>query len=269
MKKDYNRMTTSDMPLESSLSSVVDVTKPKATKPKINAIGKTTATKSKNQITTKTSTKSTPQNSKTTKVEKSDVAQVNKTKGSKAKETTATTDLEKLNEENIKTFSYNSKRSKVVIAILATLLVVAIAVIAVYIAILKMDANCFLSVTGGKAVFIVNGEEMSKFRTPADLQGNRTLAVNIDLRIEESGDFDVKFKIDAYQNGVLLENTLAYWHGNQFFEGEDGYYYSKSTIAGGQLIDLCEGVCFDMIYENTLNADNFKLNFNVEIMKKV
>ena len=48
MKKEYNRNTTSDMPLDSSFTPRVEVVKEKKTtavKPKISAVGKTTARK--------------------------------------------------------------------------------------------------------------------------------------------------------------------------------------------------------------------------------
>ena len=59
MKKDYNRITTSDMPLDSSFTPQVEVVKEKktTTKPKINAIGKSTANKTKTTGAQKTQTK--------------------------------------------------------------------------------------------------------------------------------------------------------------------------------------------------------------------
>ncbi|MBO5954478.1 MAG: hypothetical protein J6Q13_00735, partial [Clostridia bacterium] len=95
MKKEYNRMTTSDMPLDSSFTPQVETIKEKkaSSKPKINAVGKTTASKAKttsSKAGTKTRSSSVDQRLRT-KLSKSDVE---------------LTDLEKLNEENIKQYRF-------------------------------------------------------------------------------------------------------------------------------------------------------------------
>ena len=270
MKKDYNRLTTSDMPLDSSFTPTVEVSKPKTSaKPKINAIGKSTTNKAKSASTktsaSKTASKTTKTTTKSGTKSASESEQKVKTKLAKSNE--EINDLEKLNEENIKSYRYKSKRSKVVIVLLAVFLAIAIAIIGVYIGIIKLDANCYLNASGAEAVFIVDGEEMSKFRTPSNLQGNRTLKVDIKLKIEEGGEFKIKFILNGYQNKSPIENTLAYLHGDLFYDGGDGYYYSKGTISGNQTIQLCEGIILDYYYENTLNANNFKLDFDVYLEK--
>lgn len=255
MKKEYNRATMSDMPMEDSLNpSVTRVTTEKKTvKPKINAIGKkaTAATKAKS---TKTDNKQ-GSKPKTKLVSKSENLQ----------------DLEKLNEDNIKTYSVRSKRSKVVIVLLSVMLVIAIAVIAVYISITKLKTNCTMYLHGNvSATILVDGMELEEFRAPSNLQGNRVLRLDIKLKIEESGSFNIKFIPKCYQKGVLLENTLAYidnYPDNQFMEGGDGYYYSEEAIEGNQTISLCSGIVLDYFYEDSLNIDNFKMEFHIYIEK--
>jgi len=126
MKKEYNRMTTTDMPLDSSFTPTVEVVKdkkPAVQKPKINAIGKNTANKAKaGSKTTKTTSKSSTNSSSSKDVESKD----KKLRTKLTKSDVELTDLEKLNDENIKQFRFKSKRNKVVIVLLSIMLAICV-----------------------------------------------------------------------------------------------------------------------------------------------
>ncbi len=301
MKKDYNRDVMSDMPVDSSsfAPSTKTTKTTTTTKPKISAIGtqkRTTSSKtttSKTSSTSKAGTKSLT--SKTTSTASKTGAKTSTTKktttSSKTTETISKTDqkatenkklrtkltnssdeisdLEKLNEQNIKSYRFKSKRNKVIISLLSVLLVLSIATIATFLIVSRLKTNCHMYIHGDvSAVFIVDGQEMDEFRTPSNLQGNRIFNLNIDIRIETSAEYRIKFTPKVYQKGVLISNTLIYKHNRElFYDGGDGYYYSINTIQGNQTISLCEGVILDYYYENTLNVDNFKLDFHVYFEK--
>ncbi len=254
MKKNYNLNTTSDIPLEASYSTPIksSTTKTTSTKPKINAIGKKATTKLDNK-SSKTTTSKSSQAKKQTK---------------DAKKDKRIEDLEKLNEENFKSFSTKTKRNKVVIVLLSIAIAIAIAVITAYVIIIKLDTNCAVHVHGANAVCLVGGEDLAEFRSPANLQGNSIFNIDLKLKINESGQFKIRFKPECFQNGALIENTLIYEANLElFFEDVDGYYTSKNPISGNQTIQLCGGIILDYNYENTLNVGNFKLDFHVYLEK--
>lgn len=266
MKKEYNRMTTTDMPLDSSFTPQVEVVKDKKSttaKPKINAIGKSTTNRANG---VKTSTKQpSKQPAKQTAKKKVDGAKDEKKLRTKlTKSDVELTDLEKLNEENIKQFKFKAKRNKVVIVLLSVMLAISIVAISLYLVITKLETNCNMYAHGASATFIVDGEEMDKFRAPANLQGNRVLLLNIEIRIEEAGQFNIYFTPKGFQKGEEMNNVLIYEHNTDlFYDGGDGCFYSKSKISGSQTIKLCGGIILDNAYEHSLNVDNFRLDFHV------
>ena len=249
MKKDYNRNTMADMPLDAGVqeSSVVQY-RTKTSKPKINAIGK----KANDQIKNRNKKSI---NNETNKSKQKNVIELSD-------------DLERLNEENIKAYQVRSKRSKVAIVLLVIMLVLAVTILTVYLSITKLQINCKMNVTGAEAVYIVDGNELSEFRAPSGLVGNATLELDIKLTIKESGYFNIRFKPECYQNGILMNNTVIYDANIQLFkETADGYYVSIQPIEGNQTIRLCGGVCLDEVYRNTLNVNNFKMDFNTYLEK--
>lgn len=250
MKKEYNRNTMSDMPMDYSFNPSVEQFKAKTIqKQKINAIGKKANSGTGKPTSSKTNSKTNQAKSKELKDEQKE-------------------DLEKLNEENIKTYKYKSKRNKVVIALLSIMLAIAITVISVYIAISKLESNCYMIVSGAKASFIVDGKELEKFRAPSNLKNDSVLVLNIELKIEEAGEFEISFIPKCYQKGVLINNTNVYGLNHDlFYEKGDGTWCSRNKISGNQTINLCHGVTLDY-YAEGLNVDNFKLEFCV-YMKKV
>lgn len=260
MKKNYNRDVTSDMPIDSSFTPPVeDKTIKKTTKPKINAIG----TQKRGSASKKTPAKTPAKTTAKTTAKKSTTV---KTKEDKAKELS---DLEKLNEENIKTYRFKSKRNRFLITLLSVLLAISIAIIVSYIVIIKLKANCNMHIHGDvEAHFIVNDIEMDEFRAPSNMQGNRIFQLEIEVDIESSGEYIIWFEPKAYQNGKLMENTLIYEHNNNlFYDNGDGTYHSIAPIKGNQTILLCGGVILDYEYEDSLNIDNFKLDFHVYFEK--
>jgi len=251
MKKSYNKMTLNDMPVDSSFTPKVErIYENKSNKPKITARGRQNTI---NQtITTQTS--------KTDKKLKSKAAE-------------DLMDLEQMNDENIKAYRFKSRRNRFVIITLVVLLLISIASIATFLVVSRLETNCSFHVHGAKASFIVDGEEMTRFRAPGNLQGNARLEATIDLKIKESGMFNIRFEARCYQKGVLMENTLIYAKSDLFLEGalhydeHDTYYYSKQPIAGHQTIRLCGGVIFDYRYKDSLNVDNFRMEFHVYLEK--
>ena len=247
---DYNLNTKSDMPLDQSFTPKTEKpTTKKSVKPKINVIGK------KSNQKKQPNKKQQEENSKLRTKLKSDSVDI--------------ADLEKLNEENIKNYRFRHKRNKVIIAILAVLLVVAVAVITVFMVVNRLETNCDMIINGNAdAVCLVNGEELDRFRTPANVQGNRVLNLNIDVQINGSSSeyYNVKFYVITYQRGHIMSNTLIYKPNfNLFYENQDGSYSSSQPIRGDQLIDLCDGIILDKNYENTLSVDNFKMEFYIHL----
>ena len=170
-------------------------------------------------------------------------------------------ELEQLNEQNLRNFRARSKRNRAIIIVLTVLLVAVIITIGVLLGIAKVTNNCFLYISGdGKAVHVVDDNELSRFRTPGEITGNRLLEIDLDLKIESSGSYNVRFTIQLFKDGQELENTIIYEPNRTLFSaGNDGYYYSKSPISGQQTINLCEGVLIDYRYENILNVNNFRM----------
>ncbi len=249
MKKEYNRNTMSDMPMDYSFNPSVEKFKTKTIKEKqkINAIGKKANGASKNNTDKKAKIK-------------------NKEPINQAK-TELGEDLEKLNEENIKTYRYKSKRNKVVIILLAVALAIAITTVGVYIAISKLETNCNMIVSGANAKVYVGGKELKEFRAPSNLQNDSVLILNIQLKIEEEGEFEISFSPKCYQKGVLLSNTNVYGLNHDlFYEKGDGTWCSRASISGNQLIDLCVGITLDY-YAVGLNVDNFRLDFYINLQK--
>ena len=246
-------MTTSDMPMDSSFEPLVEkVVDKKPTKQKITARGQ-------QSTTAKSTTKTTP---KTTNISKK----------SKAREDLV--DLEQMNQENINSYRFKSRRNRVLIVTLVILLVTAIAVISIFLAVSKLQTNCNFYAHGADASFIIDGEKLSQFRTPANIQGNSRLEMEIELQIKDSGMFNIKFVALCYQKGQLMNNTLIYTptmelfkEGALVYDENDPYYYSKQPIHGNQTIRLCGGVILDYEYRDSLNVDNFKLEFHVYLEK--
>ena len=251
MKKDYNRATMSDMPMDSNLnsSSVETFVSKKPTKQKINVIGKN---KQKNK--------------KEEKVKKTEKEKLRTKLGSSNVDLA---DLEQLNEENLKAYRFTSRRNRFFIVLLSVLLAISIAAIATYLTITRLKANCNMVIHGSvDASYIVDGIEMNEFRAPSNLEGNKTLAMTIQIKIESGGRYKIKFQPQCYQKNVLMKNTLVYkYNTDLFYEGEDGVYYSHESILGKQTITLCHGIILDYEYRNTLNVDNFKLDFHTYFEK--
>ena len=170
-------------------------------------------------------------------------------------------ELEQLNEQNLRNFRARSKRNRAIIIVLTVLLVAVIVTIGILLGIARVTNNCFLYINGdGTAVHVVDGNELSRFRTPGEITGNRLLEIDLDLKIESSGSYNVRFTIQVFQDDQELENTIIYEPNRTLFSaGNDGYYYSKSPISGEQTINLCQGVLIDYHYENTLNINNFRM----------
>lgn len=240
MKKQYNSATTNDMPLDRYSDSIVKVEKTKQQKNKISPIGKNTKEKNSKKSTVKVKLKSTNADLK---------------------------EIEKINENNLMNFSTRSKRNKVIVIVLSVLLALSIVGFVIYGVLSRLENNCFLTVHGtADAVFVVEGKEIDKLRTPANVTGDRNWEVDILVKIRSAGTYDVKFKIEAYQNGELMTNTLAHNENSALFQYDnDGYYYGIKKIEGEQTIQLCKGVKFDSQYEGSLNVDNLKIKIDIYI----
>lgn len=266
MKKDYNRDVVSDMPVDASFTPPAEVKTQKrttTTKTKINAIG------TQKRTTTKTVTTTTKKASSSAKSKNDNAGTASEAKlRTKLKSASAEiSDLEKLNESNIKAYRFKSKRNKVVIALLSVVLAITIITVATIVIIAKLKANCNFYIHGdANAVVYVDGQQLNEFRSPSNLQGNRIFKMDIELSIKSSGQYNITFVPKCYQKNVLMENTLIYEHNTELFkENADGSYSSIQPISGKQTIYLCGGVILDYYYQNTLNVDNFKLDFHIYI----
>lgn len=250
MRNSYNRNTTIDIPMDASLNLSTDEfdVQKRSSKQKINAIGKKAKGNLKNR----------------------DVKSVNNRK-SKSKQKDYENDLqdlEKLNEESLQSYRFKHRRNKVIIILLSVFLVLAIAAISVYLVIVRLQTNCNMYVYGANASYVINGMEIDEFRAPAGLEGNTILKLDIKLKIEERGEFNIKFIPKCYKKGVRLDNVLIHdCNFDLFYEGGDGYWYSNDTIKGNQTIRLCAGVILDGEYDNNLNTNNFRLDFYTYLEK--
>ena len=257
MKKVYNKYSTSDIPLDASLSgdpsTSISKAKPitETKKPTIKAIG-TKAKTSAKKATTKNGGK----------------GQVRK---KLAKDSIDLKELEKLNEDNIQSHSFRSKRNQVIIVILSLLLAVAVTFIAIYIVVTRVENNCFLYTHGSvNASYLVDNSEISEFRSPANIQGECIFEIDVDLKIKESGEFKVKFTVLCYYNDTLLQNVEVYEPDTSknglFTRKSDGYYHSKSTISGNSTINLCRGIAMNE-FDFNIKDDNFRLEFHTYLEK--
>ena len=248
MRKDYNKMTTSDMPMDSSFTSLLEQYEQKnksksKSKQKINAIGK----KAKNQIQ--------QEEAKPEFIPKKSRHGVNRY-------AEGLQDLERINEDNLLNTKYKSRRNKVIIILLSVFLVLAITAVSVYMVFTKLQTNCNMYVSGARASYIINGMSIDEFRAPSALEGKRILKVEIKLKIKEFGKFKIKYTPKCYKNDEELDNVLIYGcNFDLFYEGGDDYWYSNEEIKGNQTILLCRGIILDDSYGGDLNVNNFRLDF--------
>lgn len=302
MKKIYNQADITDMPLDSEGEKVVKKTtsadaKPATNKAKISVISSkktsTTAKKpaskkpatktstsksasaksttSKTSTTKSTATKSTASKSVKTEKESKEVEQPKKQslRTRLKSDNVDVVDLEKLNEENLKSRSFRSRRNQMIIIVLSVLLAITVAAIAIYLSFVTLESNCLLYVHGdANAAYLINGEEMDKFRAPNTIQGNRVFQFSTKLKIESSGEFDIKFEIKVFRDNVLLEDIRVYDVNNALFKLEsDGAYHSREPIKGKQTIWICKGVDLIIKNEKRLNKDNFKMEIHTTLTK--
>ena len=245
MKKDYSPFTKSDMPLDSSLSAPQSGSGVKK-KPKIEAIGKSTASKTKKK--TNSSSPKGKNINKSNRLEKMNIS-----------------DLEELNEENIRTYGFRRRRNRTIIIILIILLLISFLSIGIYAAIGEIKPNCFVYNQGVASTVYVDGNQINKFKSPNNLQGNRIYEVDLDLKINQSGKFNVSYYVECFEDGKLLENTLIVKGGNFIFNAETNRYESKQALDGETKFDLLEGVVLAFEYEHTLNTNNFKMEVYVYV----
>jgi len=253
MKKVYSDADKTDMPLDSQKKTAAKSTSSTTTKKaKISVISSKNSTgKSKKSSTSKTGSKSNLRS----RLKSDSVDMV---------------DLEKLNEENIKSRGFRGRRNQFIIIILSILLAISIAVIAVIISVNKIENNCFLNVSGdASATYIVDGKEINAFRAPASIKGFRVLRLDVDLKIESEGSYNVEFEVEVYQGALLMGGIqLTGLNTNVFALAPDGVTYrSMMPISGNQVIQLFTGIAIDSEYENTLNDSNFKLEVNSRITR--
>ena len=151
MKKIYNKLTTTDVPLDASfdVSSRVSNKMKGATtsKPTIKAIG----SKAKSSSSAKNSNKTSTSKSSSTTSSKQ-LSSTNSKNGEIRKKLTKDSldiqELEKLNEDSIKSYSFRSKRNQAIIILLSVLLALAITFIVIFAVANKTENNCFLKVEG-------------------------------------------------------------------------------------------------------------------------
>lgn len=174
-------------------------------------------------------------------------------------------DLEQINEQNLRQYRSRVTRNRFVIITLVILLAAAIATFSIVITLKRMVNNCTVKVNGdADAECIINGERLTKFRTPLGVQGNRVYMIDTDIEIKSSGNYNVYFTVEVFQSGEKLRNTFAYEYNHDLFHMDgDGKYSSNEAIAGGQTIDLFNGVVLDDAYETSLNNENFTMKITI------
>jgi len=276
MKKEFNKATMTDMPLDEVNVSRSSSTPKKSTntKPKITKIGgdNKSTTKKNSFGTVKSTTKNTTTTTKTI-ITKTEIKTPTKTSTSKLKDKSISNqDLERMNEEKIRSQSFRGTRNRVIIIALSVLLVISIVAIVLYSLTLKSDANCFLYMdkdSGVKASYIVNNEEMSEFRTPGNFRGGAIFEVDIDLKISSSGQYKITYYFECYVDGRLMDNVLVYQPNYDLFypDNSTNSYYTLYPVNGNQTISLSDGVIIDSAYANSVDQYNFTLKLYTKIEK--
>lgn len=190
-------------------------------------------------------------------------------------------DLESINEENVKKQTFRTRRNRLIIAILIILLLLTVGGFAIFYFFAKQENNAFLYVHGDiDASYYLDNEKLEKFRTTPDMRGNAIFHFSkkaiidapqeeryLQLKIEESGNFKIKFKIDVYQNDVKLDNVAIVEWGELFkTEGEYCVTRYSSGVSGGKLIKLCIGFDARNIDDNNpLNENNCRIEVHTYI----
>lgn len=195
---------------------------------------------------------------------------LNAKSGTKLKTSSISIDeLEKINEQNIKLYNQRNKRNRIIIITLTILLILSISAMIIFGVITKKDLNCFMHVRGeAEAVYFVDNKEINKFRTPSNMRGYCILEFDLKIKIESGDSYIITFEAVAYQNDTKLDNLLIYLPNSELFTKiSANKYQSNQPILGYQTIGLCKGVIIDKKYENTLNVDNFKLDFTTTFEK--
>lgn len=260
MKKDFNRATKSDMPLEVDAVITRSSSTPRkttSTKPKITKIGNGTAKKVTSSKTRKTTTSSTSKKTTT----------LNQKLG---KDKVSNKDLEKLNEESIQKHSFRTRRNIVIIILLIMLIFVAVLSILLYAMTLTSDANCFLylKTTGSvDASFVVENQYIEEFRTPNEFGGGRRFIVDLDLQIDSGGQYKVSFYYECFVGNELMENILPYEPNRDLFRKNhtNNTYETITSISGNQTVDLLQGIEINTRYSGRVNANNFSMKFYLNI----
>ena len=175
-------------------------------------------------------------------------------------------ELEELSEQGIKNYRSRNTRNKALIAVLAILLLISVVTISILLVTTFFQNNAFLYVHGGvDAVYVVDGKEIDKFRTPTEIQGNRCLDIDILVKLRQKGTYTVKYAIEVYQGETRLQNVIARNYDKRFTEEENGIYSSDSPIEFdyNDTITICDGILLDAQYEDTLNIDNFRMEIHI------
>ena len=269
MRRDFNDMTKSDMPFDTYTDYTIQryeqsrkATEDSKHPSKIKKFSKKTPNEVQERIDNTSQEKADNNNAYQSKTDNGFSEDTSTMPRTRIKSSTMDlVDLEELNEQNIKSYRYRSRRNRVIIIVLVILLVLAVAGISIYASTLYLNDNCFLYIHGDcSATYIVDGEELSRFRTPSNLQGNRILEVDTYIRLETPGQYNIRFLVLVYQGDELLDNILLYEpNRSDFYLGTDNYYHSNKAIDGNATVHLFEGVILDYEYENTLNVDNFRM----------
>ncbi len=181
-------------------------------------------------------------------------------------------DLEDVNEQNIKNYRVRNTRNKAIIVILTILLIIVVAVISILVSTIYYENNSFLYVHGSvDAVYIVEGEEMERFRTPTSIKGNRCLDIDIYVQVRQSGLYNVNFSIEVYAGEERLQNVIARNYDRRFIEssvtdGDNTYmiYRSENPInfSYDNSFRICDGILLDAQYEDVLNFENFHMEIH-------
>ncbi len=175
-------------------------------------------------------------------------------------------ELEEINEQNIKNYKARNTRNKALIVILSVLLAISVATIAILLTMTYYRNNSFLYIHGGvDAVYLVDGKETDKFRTPNDVQGNRLLDIDIEVKMKEAGTFNIRYVIEVYQGDTRVENLDVPNFDSRFIKGTNASFTSESaiTLKYNDTILLCSGILFDSQYEDSLNIDNFRMEIHI------
>lgn len=236
---------------------------------------KTQELETKKETVKNTATKQTKQTKKTTQAKSSTPA---KSKDKKANLGKIVVDQNAIEQMATATHEGKVRQKRLIIVSLSVLIAVAWIVILLSIIIKPKppEHNCFMYLTGeakSSCNLLLNGDNVDEWRTPEGISPQATYTkIKVDLKIKDAGVFDVRFRLEIYNDGVLVEDfgvvdTLSSYV--KVTDGEGKTWYEQYSIEGKQTLLIMTG--FTLMDTRTcpeltgITSDNVTIKLYVEV----